>query len=67
MTDKEILLSVALGAVFVALLFCLLAIIATRPAERLQIKTEVPTTETVCVEATEAYCKRYETKRILRE
>ena len=67
MTDKEILVSVALGAVFVALLFCLLAIIATRPAERPHVKTEVPTTETVCVEATETYCKRYETRRILRE
>lgn len=68
---KDEVIAGVLGIFFVLLLINIVAVFATRPgptvAERLQIKTEVPTTETVCVEATETYCKRYETRRILRE
>lgn len=37
------------------------------PPKQQTIETDIPVTETVCVEATENYCKRYETRRILRE
>lgn len=70
---KDEVIAGVLGIFFVLLLINLVAVFATRPGpgptviERPQVKTEVPTTETVCVQPAEGYCKRYETRRILRE
>lgn len=69
--DDRDTIAAVIGVFFVLLVVTLVMVMVcvTRsgPAERPQVKTEVPTTETVCVEATETYCKRYETRRILRE
>lgn len=60
-----------LGIFFVLLLINIVAVFATRPdptvTERPQVKTEIPVSETVCVEEAETYCRKYISRRILRE
>lgn len=69
---RDEVIAVVLGGIFfILLLINIVADFSTRPGptvtERPHVKTEIPVSETVCAEEAETYCRKYISRRILRE